>query len=287
MARRKSVLSEAEMGCLREMLHLGMALYGVTSQQLKSHSHTVPGHLVCVNEEDRAIPCPCTGQTARQVTRMIEKINARAVTPEYGYTVLCMLSATKKAAAWRERHDPGEDEWRWRMYRAYLDLAPFAGPVPRELEQLEAPIGIPTGAERRLARDIARTLCEDHSLLPKRSVSEVQNVVTSMLTRKRQQYNYAFATWLLNTSSMYTVVVDEADVEIRNIIVRTGPASSEVHEVKRPRTKYEVHHRHAVSNGTRAPEPWEVAWILSDRDPITEANERIAALRSPRGHKRK
>jgi hypothetical protein len=266
---------------VRDLLQRAFEQYGLHSADLAEHVHD-RGKIVCVNEPDRTMPCPCRGKSATQIRRMVEKIRSRPVTPQYAYAIFCLVSVNKRAVGWRQKHDAGADDWLWEMNRAYLRGSEYAGPQPQVLPGIAPPVAFAPGSPGRVAAEITEMLCGQYALVPKSARRLACNLIEGLLRRREAAYREGFATWLLNTAAQYRVVVDESQVDVKEIVVRTGPESSEVHRIQHPRTRYAVHYAHLAPNGTRSPDAWEVVDVLLSRDAAKEARNLAWRSRSGR-----
>jgi hypothetical protein len=214
-------------------------------------------------------------RTRRKWAGWLRRLDRAPLRHSIAYGVFCLILSSKKAIKWRRQHDAGADDWRWEMYSAYLRGAEYAGPRPRMLENLAPPLAFPLGSEKRLAAEIAATLCDEHSVVAKRAAPAVRSIIEKLLRRRHAAYSEGFASWMYAACSQYRVVVDQRDAETMDVVTRTGPASSEVHRIGLPRTRYEVHWSHLSPESSRDPKPWEAVFALTRSDNMQEANQRV------------
>jgi hypothetical protein len=252
---------------LRRALDRAFDQYGLKAADLKDHAHAGRGKIECLNESERSMTCPCLGKSRDQIVRMVEKIRSRPVTAEYAYRVLCMVSAAKKTAEWRKNRDPGADDWLWAMQRAYLNGAEYAAPEPKELPALGPSVGIAPGAVVQFARELTAEVYLK-SYVTKSRAGALERDIASFLRRRRDACAEGFVTWFMNLP--YRVVVRD-EVEILPMIIRTGAATSETHEVPIPKPQYEIHYAHLAPEGDRPPADWESLYVALTREMEKEA----------------
>lgn len=273
------------MSAVRRFLNLAKAQYGLSPSDLWDHK-CARGLIACLNEPERSMRCPCVGRGRRQLARWAEKLGERPVPASTAYAVFCVINAAKRAIAWREKHDPGEDEWGWKMHRRYLRGASYAGPEPRIVPALGPPVAIPKHAQTTLARELAAALCVEKSHFPKSKLETLENDIARFLRRRHATYTEAFLTALLNIP--FSIVVRERFEDVPGVF-RTGPKTSEVQIIKnRLPSEYEVWWTQMAPAGDRPAEPWEVVQALLTRtwdEMQREANEnakRRANVQTPR-----
>lgn len=226
--------------------------------------------------------CPCVGRNRRQLLRWTTKVRERPVPAATAYSLFSLLSQSKAVTAWRDTHDPGADDWRWKMSRAHLKES-YAGPEPRALDAFPPPVGMSAIAAARLANEIAGEL-QRKGYYSKLASARATRAINEFLKKRREKYVEAFVIWLMNEPALYDIVVDESHVERTPLIIRTGPESSETHVIENPLPTYEVHWKGRGPAGDRPPEPWELLQVSLTRDLQKEANDNLRK-RPPDGSK--
>lgn len=281
-------MSTAEIEGFQKMLRAGMKQYGLKPSDLAEHTHLRggSGRRIPRFNDERSFECLCRGsglERKRSVRKIYEHATEtagrRAISAEWAYAILCMLHATKRAADWRERHDPGEDDWLWDMDRARL-REPWGNPDPVVMSEFLPPVAIPnTHAAEKFARAIARILANTKNRIGEpwiKGVDEqhVVELLRSFFSANRTELAASFASWYGGASAQYRVAIDDSKLQMTPLLVRDG-RKSQVHYVPTGGDPFEIHFvwSRQASKGDREPRPEETLYALLTHDLEQEARQ--------------
>ncbi len=250
--RQKSRMIPQVVERFRKLLMAGMEQYGLKPADLADHAH-LKGRTIARFNDPRTIECLCRGAgKARQANaaklheHAVEK--GRSLSAEWAHRMLCMMHASKKVAAWRASHDPGEDDWLWNMEHARLS-EPWGNPDPMVMEAHKPAIGIPfERARKELAREIARVLANEKNSVGVPWIKRVDEKGVAELLSRFLELNQSdmaagFAAWHAYASKEYRVVADPSTRPKKQMLVRVDGRKSKVVEVPTGWPTLEVHYR--------------------------------------------
>jgi hypothetical protein len=266
---------------VRRLFRQGLAQYEIRPKEFADHICR-RGMLVCLNEPEQSIPCPCRGKTPQKLADWARRIEDRSLPAQTVFEIFCIVNATRKAIAWREGHDPGADRWIWDTNRAYLGGASYAGPTPLELPEFRPAVAIAPKNGRRLANELTNEI--QRKGFNKVTRARLQLAIEQFLEKRRELYADSFVTWF-SCLSAYRVVV--RDRERIAMVVRTGPASSKTYQVAGGNVDYEVHHSHLAPRGDRDPRPEEIVMVALTRNMEEEATANAKRRTHAKGAKAK